>query len=188
MSIFLPNWVTYNSATKIYIHLTYGLTRRCSSYSPIQIFLTGSITDKCYAFPTKGDCSADANLCHTWKSATFLLYLAAFIEGMTLVAYIAVFNGVYARRLNGWKVLSLLHTLIGIPLPHIPPPPPFSGGNVDVGRSSTVTSDVTHTAQLQECRYIRATRMESRGKLGSRHGQLFPHVVCSRGSRCLGQV
>jgi hypothetical protein len=44
---------------------------------------------------------------------------------MTLVAYIAVFNGGYARRLNGWKALSLLHTLIGIP-----PPPPFSGGNV----------------------------------------------------------
>jgi len=34
---------------------------------------------------------------------------------MTLVAYIAVFNGGYARRLNGWKALSLLHTLIGKP-------------------------------------------------------------------------
>ena len=81
------------------------------------------ITDTCYTFPSKGDCSADPNLCYTWKSATFLLYLAAVIEGMTLVAYIAVFNGGYARRLNGWKALSLLHSLIGtIPKLSLPSP------------------------------------------------------------------
>ena len=39
--------------------------------------------------------------------------LAAVIEGMTLVAFLAVFNGGYSRRLNGWKVLSALLLLIG---------------------------------------------------------------------------
>ena len=85
--------------------------------SGTRISLNDRITDTCYPFPSKEDCSANPNLCYTWKSTTFLLYLAAVIEGMTLVAYIAVFNGGYARRLNGWKVLSLLHTLIGIPNP-----------------------------------------------------------------------
>jgi hypothetical protein len=52
-------------------------------------------------------------LCYTWKSASFLIVLAAVIEGMTMVAFLAVFNGGYARRLNGWKVLSPLLFLIG---------------------------------------------------------------------------
>jgi hypothetical protein len=52
-------------------------------------------------------------LCYTWKSASFLIFLAAVIEGMTMVAFLAVFNGGYARRLNGWKVLSPLLFLIG---------------------------------------------------------------------------
>jgi hypothetical protein len=41
------------------------------------------------------------------------MVLAAVIEGMTLVAFIAIFNGGYARRQNGWKILSLLLFLIG---------------------------------------------------------------------------
>jgi hypothetical protein len=58
---------------------------------------------------------------------------------MTLVAYIAVFNGGYARRLNGWKALSLLHTLIGNPqiprpIPRLPHRfwPLFFGGRADL--------------------------------------------------------
>ena len=34
VSIFLPNWVTYNTTSKIHIHLTYGLTKHCSSFLP----------------------------------------------------------------------------------------------------------------------------------------------------------
>jgi hypothetical protein len=36
------------------------------------------------------------------------------IEGMTFVAFLAVFNGGYVRRLNGWKLLCGLLFLIGV--------------------------------------------------------------------------
>ena len=112
-SIFLPNWLTYNSTSKLHIHLTYGLTKHCSSFYPHLLHLISRITGTCHPFPTKQDCSTSPSLCDTWKSASFLLLLAVILQGMTLAAYIAVFNGGYTRILNGWKVLALLHVLIG---------------------------------------------------------------------------
>ena len=74
---------------------------------------SGRITDECIPFPTKRDCAQDPYFCDTWKSAAFLIMLAAVLEVLTLIAYLAVFNGGYVRRQNGWKVLCLLHLLIG---------------------------------------------------------------------------
>lgn len=114
-SIFLPDWLTYyNTTTKLHIHLAYGLTKHCSSYSHPSARLTSRITRTCHSFPSKQDCSSSPRLCYTWRSASSLIILAAVLEGITLVAYLMVFNGGYVRRLNGWKVLSLLHLLIGI--------------------------------------------------------------------------
>jgi hypothetical protein len=55
-------------------------------------------------------------LCHSWKSAAFLVILAACLEAVCLVGFLAVFNGGYARRQTGWKILSFLLFLIGITL------------------------------------------------------------------------
>jgi len=32
IAIFLPNWLVYTSTSEIYVHLSYGLTKHCSSY------------------------------------------------------------------------------------------------------------------------------------------------------------
>jgi hypothetical protein len=41
------------------------------------------------------------------------MILSALLEGMTFIAYLAIFSGGYARRQNGWRILSFLLFLIG---------------------------------------------------------------------------
>jgi len=106
--------LTYNSPTKLHIHLTYDLTKHCSSYSHLSACLNSRITGTCHSFSWKQDCSSSLRLYYTWKSTFLYIILAAVLEGMTLVTYLVVFNGGYVRKLNGWRVLSLLHLLIGI--------------------------------------------------------------------------
>jgi len=71
------------------------------------------ITESCQSFPSEKICSVSPDLCHSWKTAAFLIILSSVLEGMTLIAYLVVFNGGYVRRQNGWKVLSFLLLLIG---------------------------------------------------------------------------
>lgn len=71
------------------------------------------ITGSCHSFPSTKDCATSPDLCHAWKSASFLIVLGALLEGITFVAYLAVFNGGYVRKQTGWKVLSFLLLLIG---------------------------------------------------------------------------
>ena len=163
------------------------------------------ITGGCKSWPTEQDCGLMPGLCHSWKSAGFLVILAAVLEGICFVGFLAVFNGGYARRQSGWKILSVLLFLIGTPLApnRISNSPhtfaiilsefdeiydffwPFRGL---IGRRRTITcNDVSPPLTSTEL-IIRITKLESRCKLGSRNSKLFPCLGrCSR-RRCIGKI
>ena len=133
-------------------------------------------------------------LCHSWKSAAFLVILAACLEAVCFVGFLAVFNGGYARRQTGWKILSFLLFLIGIilaiPLASFPSDSVWfiwflSGCHVFhsvefsrklMSRSDTVTYHDVNSASTSTEHFICVSRMESRCKLDPWNSKLFACV------------
>jgi len=49
-----------------------------------------------------------------WRSVGFLMSFAVVLEGMTLIAIVVLLAGGKEKRVNGWKVLCILATLVGL--------------------------------------------------------------------------
>ena len=147
--------MTYNSNSSVHIHLRYGLTKHCSSYQSLDAVITDDrITGRCERWPTEQDCGLMPGLCHSWKSAGFLVILAAVLEGICLVGFLAVFNGGYTRRQTGWKILSFLLFFVGT----IPPTPnKIFCISFDNNRRSTFVCTFRPCFCLMD--YVTATRM-----------------------------
>lgn len=103
-SIIIPRWISWDSETPSgdKIHYTYGLHRRCSSF-----------TNTCEYFPHQEDCHGDRYFCSMWRSVGFLISFAIVLEGMTLITYIVILVGGKQKRESGWKILAGLHFLCG---------------------------------------------------------------------------
>ncbi|MCJ1244626.1 hypothetical protein MMC30_001825 [Trapelia coarctata] len=105
-SIIIPRWISWDSETASgsRIHYTYGLHKRCSSF-----------THTCTYFPQDEDCHGeDRYFCSMWRSVGFLMSFAVVMEGMTLIAFLVVIAGGKQKREQGWKILSGMLLLAGM--------------------------------------------------------------------------
>ena len=91
-------------ASGVRIHSTYGLHQLCSS-----------LTKTCEPFPRYEDCQgSNRYFCSMWRSVGWMMSFAVVLEGMTLVAYVAILAGGRQKRESGWKVLSFLLMLTAV--------------------------------------------------------------------------
>jgi len=105
-AIIIPRWISWDHTTPsgVRIHSTYGLHRLCSS-----------LTSTCEPFPQYDDCQgSNRRFCSMWRSVGWMMSFAVVLEGMTLVAYIAILVGGRQKRETGWKVLSFLLLLTAV--------------------------------------------------------------------------
>lgn len=105
-AIILPRWISWDTTTSAgtRIHYTYGLQRRCSS-----------ISQTCEYFPQDQDCQGhDRYFCSMWRTVGFLMSFSVVLQGMTLVAYVAMLAGGRQKRETGWKVLACFLLLTGL--------------------------------------------------------------------------
>ncbi|KAI9849972.1 MAG: hypothetical protein M1838_006230 [Thelocarpon superellum] len=102
----IPRWISWDHTTPsgVRIHSTYGLHRLCSS-----------LTNTCEPFPQYEDCQgSNRYFCSMWRSVGWMMSFAVVLEGMTLVAYVAIMGGGRQKRETGWKVLSFLMVLTAV--------------------------------------------------------------------------
>ncbi|AEO62518.1 uncharacterized protein THITE_2106764 [Thermothielavioides terrestris NRRL 8126] len=100
-AILSPRWVSYTVAAPAggTVTDTIGLHHRCASS-----------TGRCLPFPDEARCQAGGSegraFCSMWRSAGFLMNLAAVAELATVVGFLAVMAGGKVKRQGGWKVLG----------------------------------------------------------------------------------
>ncbi|SPQ21981.1 5694e39c-5271-435a-a649-dba11c1f462f [Thermothielavioides terrestris] len=100
-AILSPRWVSYTVPAPAggTVTDTIGLHHRCASS-----------TGRCLPFPDEARCQAGGSegraFCSMWRSAGFLMNLAAVAELATVVGFLAVMAGGKVKRQGGWKVLG----------------------------------------------------------------------------------
>lgn len=103
-SIYTPNWLTWDVTTRGGTHVTktIGLQRSCSS-----------VTGLCQSFSQDNECTGDDRyFCTMWRSAGFLVSLAAVLDLVTLIAFAMTILGGREKRQSGWPVLCGLLFLV----------------------------------------------------------------------------